>query len=88
MSSCRWYEEDKCDEYETDVVVYEEFNTDLLDYTPEEEKPSKIYCPVCENQQATFIWYKVLYDVCGKFDSMFAMYESKLNWSSFDLIKV
>ncbi|KAK9968970.1 hypothetical protein ABG768_027187 [Culter alburnus] len=53
-----WYEEDKCDEYETDVVVYEEFNTDLLDYTPEEEKPSKIYCPVCEYQQATFIWYK------------------------------
>ncbi|KAK9968967.1 hypothetical protein ABG768_027184 [Culter alburnus] len=53
-----WYEEDKCDEYETDVVVYEEFNTDLLDNTPEEEKPSKIYCPVCENQQATFIWYK------------------------------
>ncbi|XP_067266675.1 interleukin-1 receptor-like 1 [Chanodichthys erythropterus] len=53
-----WYEEDKCDEYITDVVVYEEFNRDLLDYTPEEEKPSKIYCPVCEYQQATFIWYK------------------------------
>ncbi|XP_048048515.1 uncharacterized protein LOC125269626 [Megalobrama amblycephala] len=53
-----WYEEDKCDEYETDVVVYEEFNTDLLNDTPEEEKPSKIYCPVCEYQQATFIWYK------------------------------
>ncbi|XP_051762971.1 interleukin-1 receptor-like 1 [Ctenopharyngodon idella] len=53
-----WYEEDKCDEYETDIVVYEEFNTDLLYRTLVEEKASQIHCPVCEYQQATFIWYK------------------------------
>lgn len=60
-------------------MVYEEFNTDLLYRTLVEEKASQIHCPVCEYQQATFIWYKVLYDgfdVCGKFDGMFAMYES------------
>ncbi|XP_056127346.1 interleukin-1 receptor-like 1 [Rhinichthys klamathensis goyatoka] len=53
-----WYEKDKCDEYETDIVVYEEFHTDLLYFTPPEEKASAIYCPVCEKQQAAFIWYK------------------------------
>ncbi|KAK7154622.1 hypothetical protein R3I94_007827 [Phoxinus phoxinus] len=54
-----WYEEDKCDEYETEIVVYEAFHTDLLYITPSEEKASAIYCPVCEAQpQAAFIWYK------------------------------
>ncbi|XP_039539497.1 interleukin-1 receptor-like 1 isoform X2 [Pimephales promelas] len=53
-----WYEKDKCDEYETDIVVYEAFHTDLL-YSPMvEEKAIAIYCPVCENQQAAFLWYK------------------------------
>ncbi|XP_077071962.1 interleukin-1 receptor-like 1 isoform X2 [Siphateles boraxobius] len=54
----RWYEEDNCDEYETDIVVYEEFNTDLLYYTVPEEKATTISCPVCEKQTGRFIWYK------------------------------
>uniref|UniRef100_A0A8C2K5T4 Interleukin-1 receptor-like 1 n=1 Tax=Cyprinus carpio TaxID=7962 RepID=A0A8C2K5T4_CYPCA len=53
-----WYEEDKCDEFETDLVVHEEFSTDLLYHTMAEKKVSGIYCPVCEDQQGSITWYK------------------------------
>ncbi|XP_052463030.1 interleukin-1 receptor-like 1 isoform X2 [Carassius gibelio] len=56
-----WYgEDDFCEEYETVVVVYEEFSMDLLYKTEPEQVISGIYCPVCdeEEQQGTFVWYK------------------------------
>uniref|UniRef100_A0A9J7XYH0 Uncharacterized protein n=1 Tax=Cyprinus carpio carpio TaxID=630221 RepID=A0A9J7XYH0_CYPCA len=53
-----WYEEDNCDEFETDLVVHEEFSTDLLYHTMAEKKVSGIYCPVCEDQQGSITWYK------------------------------
>ncbi|XDV29943.1 hypothetical protein PO909_032960 [Leuciscus waleckii] len=53
-----WYEKDNCDEYETNIVVYEEFHMDLLYLSVPEIKASIITCPVCEKQQGTFIWYK------------------------------
>ncbi|XP_073701254.1 interleukin-1 receptor type 1 [Garra rufa] len=53
-----WYEEDECDEYETDVVVYEEFNQEFLFSDLVEKKASRIHCPVCEQRAASFIWYK------------------------------
>ncbi|XP_016108588.1 interleukin-1 receptor-like 1 [Sinocyclocheilus grahami] len=59
-----WYAEDECGEFETEVVVYEEFSTDLLYYTMPEQKVSGIYCPVCENQQGSIVWYKVCLGGC------------------------
>ncbi|RXN16986.1 interleukin-1 receptor-like 1 [Labeo rohita] len=53
-----WYEEDQCAEYETDVVVYEEFSTDLLYPDIVQQETSEFKCPVCEYQQGSFIWYK------------------------------
>ncbi|XP_051564209.1 interleukin-1 receptor-like 1 isoform X1 [Myxocyprinus asiaticus] len=53
-----WYSNNSCDEYEIDIVVYEEFNTNLL-YSPMSEiKVAGIYCPVCDKQEGTFTWYK------------------------------
>ncbi|XP_026074778.1 interleukin-1 receptor-like 1 [Carassius auratus] len=54
------YEGDFCGEYETVVVVYEEFSMDLVYKTPSEQVVSGIYCPVCdeEEQQGSFVWYK------------------------------
>uniref|UniRef100_A0A673HAW0 TIR domain-containing protein n=1 Tax=Sinocyclocheilus rhinocerous TaxID=307959 RepID=A0A673HAW0_9TELE len=53
-----WYAEDECDEFETEIVVYEEFSTDLLYHTMPEQKVSGINCPVCEGQQGSIVWYK------------------------------
>ncbi|XP_051997984.1 interleukin-1 receptor-like 1 [Xyrauchen texanus] len=53
-----WYSNDSCDEYETDIVVYEEFNRNMLYSTMIEEKLAGVNCPVCDKQEGTFTWYK------------------------------
>ncbi|KAF4108702.1 interleukin-1 receptor-like 1 isoform X2 [Onychostoma macrolepis] len=53
-----WYEKGQCAEFETDVVVYEEFSTNLLYDTLPEQVVSRINCPVCEDEQGSIIWYK------------------------------
>ncbi|XP_073769408.1 interleukin-1 receptor-like 1 isoform X2 [Danio rerio] len=47
--------EGSCSEFETDIVVHENFSRDLL-YGKTEN--SEIICPICKNQPGSFVWYK------------------------------
>lgn len=51
---------DSCVEFVIDLVVYEEFSTNLLysDISSVEGIVAEMYCPVCEYQEGTFIWFK------------------------------
>nr|XP_055072072.1 interleukin-1 receptor-like 1 [Misgurnus anguillicaudatus] len=55
-----WFSDKTCHEFEGDLVVYEEFSPNLLysDISISRESSNSIPCPVCENQNGTFIWYK------------------------------
>ncbi|XP_073710848.1 interleukin-1 receptor-like 1 isoform X2 [Misgurnus anguillicaudatus] len=55
-----WFSDQTCREFEVDLVVYEEFSPNLLysDISISRESSNSIPCPVCENQNGTFIWYK------------------------------
>lgn len=64
VSSCRWYEANQCAEFETDIVVCEEFRTGLLYRTEPEQKPARLECPVCEDEEGSIVWYKVCLDGC------------------------
>ncbi|XP_076854518.1 interleukin-1 receptor-like 1 isoform X2 [Brachyhypopomus gauderio] len=62
-----WYEHDKCDEYETDVVVYGEFHTDQLYRNFSEQTATvEMLCPVCENQEKNLTWYKDFHLIPGQ----------------------
>lgn len=56
---CRFFDDEECDEFETDVVVYEEFHPDLVF----EEQPGfvPLDCNIvpCNNQKKRITWYKV-----------------------------
>uniref|UniRef100_A0A4W4DV10 TIR domain-containing protein n=1 Tax=Electrophorus electricus TaxID=8005 RepID=A0A4W4DV10_ELEEL len=62
-----WYEYDKCDEFETDVVVYEEFHTDqLYGNFSEQTTTVEMLCPVCEKQEKNLTWYKDFHLIPGQ----------------------
>ncbi|XP_056610903.1 interleukin-1 receptor-like 1 isoform X2 [Triplophysa dalaica] len=56
----RFYPDGVCHEFVIDLVVYEEFSPDLLFSTISsvERIVAEIFCPLCQYQEGTFIWYK------------------------------
>ncbi|XP_062861478.1 interleukin-1 receptor type 1 [Trichomycterus rosablanca] len=55
----RWFDDDECDDYETDIVVYEEFHPDQL-YGNFKERTGfvPLDCTMCNNQKKRVTWYK------------------------------
>ncbi|KAI7808661.1 putative interleukin-1 receptor-like 1 [Triplophysa rosa] len=56
----QFYPDGVCHEFVMDLVVYEEFSTNLLfsSISSVEGIVAEIFCPLCEHQTGTFIWYK------------------------------